>query len=465
MMWATTLALGVWGTSAQVGIYTTAYRTSMLTSFILIAVNTVAAPKYAEYYSLNQLNRLEDMALSSVKIMCFLALPPLIVFMVFPHWIMGLFGSEFMRGGRCLSILACGQFINVATGSVGYILMMSGHENLLRNAITLSGTLNVILNLWMVPKYNIIGGAIATAISLATLNMTRRLFRLDGCQDQTSSSTFSQEPVLKDSMNPPVIIIGMHRSGTSLVARLLDALGLFLGKYKDENHEARLFISINDWFLRIAGGAWDNPNAIDRLLNNHEARRAILKHTIKTMDSLHRIRYSGFKYFYSYKKSIGYNIPWGWKDPRNTITLPLWLELFPEAKIIHICRHGVDVAQSLCSRQGLWINRARTPNIYRRAKYLIRPFGGIYLRSVGFQEHAEGLGLWDSYMQRAKTSMLLLKNQAIEIRYEDLLQEPEMNVRRLNDFCQLKNDSQNISEALKIIRPVTSVCLQKKSRS
>jgi len=29
-----------------------------------------------------------------------------------------------------------------------------------------------------------------------------------------------------------------------------------------------------------------------------------------------------------------------------------------------------------------------------------------------------------------------------------------MNVRRLNDFCQLKNDSQNISEALKIIRPV-----------
>lgn len=52
-------------------------------------------------------------------------------------------------------------------------------------------------------------------------------------------------------MNPPVIIIGMHRSGTSLVARLLDVLGLFLGKYKDENHEARLFISINDWFLRV----------------------------------------------------------------------------------------------------------------------------------------------------------------------------------------------------------------------
>lgn len=245
----------------------------------------------------------------------------------------------------------------------------------------------------------------------------------------------------------------MHRSGTSLVARLLDVLGLFLGKYKDENHESRLFISINDWFLRVAGGAWDNPKAIDRLLMNHEARRALLKHTIKTMDSLHRIRYSGFKNFYFYKKSIGYSIPWGWKDPRNTITLPLWLELFPEAKIIHVCRHGVDVAHSLYVRQGLWLNRARTPDIYRRAKYIVRPFGGIYLRSVGFQEHTEGLRLWNLYMQRARASMILLKNQAIEIRYEDLLEASEKTVQRLNDFCQLKNNNQKISEALKIIRP------------
>jgi O-antigen/teichoic acid export membrane protein len=75
MMWTSTLVLGVWGTTAQVGIYTTAYRTSMLTGFILITVNTIVAPKFAEYYSLNQMKRLEDMASSSVRIMCFLALP------------------------------------------------------------------------------------------------------------------------------------------------------------------------------------------------------------------------------------------------------------------------------------------------------------------------------------------------------------------------------------------------------
>jgi hypothetical protein len=42
---------------------------------------------------------------------------------------------------------------------------------------------------------------------------------------------------------------------------------------------------------------------------------------------------------------------WGWKDPRNSITLPVWLKLFPDARVIHIVRNGVDVAESLYRRQ------------------------------------------------------------------------------------------------------------------
>jgi O-antigen/teichoic acid export membrane protein len=171
MMWGSIFFLGVWGTKDAVGIYATAFRTSMVTSFILIAVNTVAAPKYAEYYSLHQMRRLEETALASLKMMFVLAVPPLVVFIIFPHWIMGIFGSDFTKGGLCLIILACGQFVNVSTGSVGYILMMSGHEHLLRNAITISGILNFILNLCLVPRFGITGGAIATATSISILNL------------------------------------------------------------------------------------------------------------------------------------------------------------------------------------------------------------------------------------------------------------------------------------------------------
>lgn len=176
MMWSSVLFLGIWGTSDAVGIYATAYRTSMLTSFILIAVNTVAAPRYAEYFSLHQMKRLEETALTSLKMMFVLALPPLIVFIIFPHWIMGIFGNEFTQGSLCLSILACGQFVNVATGSVGYILMMSGHEHLLRNAITISSISNIMLHFWLVRSYGINGAAIATAVSLSMLNLISAYF-------------------------------------------------------------------------------------------------------------------------------------------------------------------------------------------------------------------------------------------------------------------------------------------------
>jgi len=45
------------------------------------------------------------------------------------------------------------------------------------------------------------------------------------------------------SGRPPIVIIGMHRSGTSIVTRMLGQLGLFVGKKKDMNHEA-LFFSV-----------------------------------------------------------------------------------------------------------------------------------------------------------------------------------------------------------------------------
>jgi hypothetical protein len=245
--------------------------------------------------------------------------------------------------------------------------------------------------------------------------------------------------------------MGMHRSGTGLVANLLESLGLFIGAFKDSNHESFFFITINDWFLRISGGAWDNPDAIDRLLSNVDARRIILNHTRKTLKSFHRIRYSGFKYYQTSIENLGYKIPWGWKDPRNTITLPIWLDLYPNAKIIHISRHGIDVANSLLKRQKVWYQRALFPSRYRRARYFLRPFGGIYLRSVGFQTLDEGLKLWSVYMEKASASMRKCENNFIEIRYEDLIIDPKNSIIKLQDFCNLKNSSSKISNTLKKI--------------
>ena len=69
------------------------------------------------------------------------------------------------------SILAIGQFVNVATGSVEYLLMMSGYEELFRNNSTCVAIVNIILCLILIPLFGIIGAAISTAISFAAANL------------------------------------------------------------------------------------------------------------------------------------------------------------------------------------------------------------------------------------------------------------------------------------------------------
>ena len=66
-----------------------------------------------------------------------------------------------------LAILAVGQFINVVTGSVGWILIMCGYERMMRNNIVICAALSVGLNLLLVPRFGVIGAALATAITLS----------------------------------------------------------------------------------------------------------------------------------------------------------------------------------------------------------------------------------------------------------------------------------------------------------
>ncbi|OEU69195.1 MAG: hypothetical protein BA863_00145 [Desulfovibrio sp. S3730MH75] len=84
---------------------------------------------------------------------------------------MAIFGKQFAAGGLVLSILAVGQFVNVITGSVGFVLMMCGYERLLRNNIALCAFINLALNYLLIPSLGAIGAAIATATTLILQNL------------------------------------------------------------------------------------------------------------------------------------------------------------------------------------------------------------------------------------------------------------------------------------------------------
>lgn len=166
-----TILLGIWTESEMVGIYGAALRTAMLTSFILFAFNSIIAPKFAALYAQRDLQALSILARNGAKLMTLLAAPVLLLFIFAPTWVLGLYGPEFTVGAAVLTILALGQFVNVATGSVGYLLMMTGHEKLMRNNIVFSALLNIALNTILILKFGILGAALANAISLATMNL------------------------------------------------------------------------------------------------------------------------------------------------------------------------------------------------------------------------------------------------------------------------------------------------------
>ena len=140
----------------------------------------------------------------------------------------------------------------------------------------------------------------------------------------------------------PVCVVGMHRSGTSLVANLLSLCGVYLGRETDlmppssDNEkgywENFKFVQINEEILQALGGSWDYPPAASDGWHE-EDRIAPLK--LKAENLL--------------REFADYEL-WGWKDPRNSITLPFWVSLIPELKIVLCLRHPFEVSQSLRQR-------------------------------------------------------------------------------------------------------------------
>lgn len=244
------------------------------------------------------------------------------------------------------------------------------------------------------------------------------------------------------SAHPPIIIIGMSRSGTGMLAKMLEDLGLFIGKSKDRNNEALFFIDLNMWLLEQSSGGLENPKSIRYLLEDREVRTLFadfIRHTMKTPKV---ISYLGFKKYLTCRTPLNLNIPWGWKDPRNTFTLPFWLDIFPNAKVIHICRHGVDVANSLRESQDKGLERLRIKDsiykslywYYLANKFIPNKKKFVYLRCSTLED---GISMWEEYLEEARGHVSNLGSNATEIKYEDLLQQPSKELKNLTKFCEL----------------------------
>jgi len=163
--------LGALDTMHSVGIYAIAVQLSWLVTFILISVNAALAPAVAQLYNNKEHQQLQNIITKSARIVFLFSLPVALLLILAGEYILEIFGEGFSEGGKALAILATGQLVNAAMGSVGVILVMSGNERIVAIYVGIAAATNIILNTIFIPLWGIVGAAIATASSMIIWNV------------------------------------------------------------------------------------------------------------------------------------------------------------------------------------------------------------------------------------------------------------------------------------------------------
>jgi hypothetical protein len=189
------------------------------------------------------------------------------------------------------------------------------------------------------------------------------------------------------------MIIGMHRSGTSMVTRVLNIAGAYLGEQEElllvnesnatGHWEYLTVMEIDNALLRLFGGSWTDPP----LLPPHWLEESGVQELATQARDFIAAKFAPHSL-------------WALKDPRATLLLPFWRRVAPCPRFVLCIRNPLDVAASLAERDGMEI------------------------------EHA--IALWHLY-----TLIALRDTQPSErqiLFYEEALSDPESHIESLLEF-------------------------------
>jgi hypothetical protein len=248
-----------------------------------------------------------------------------------------------------------------------------------------------------------------------------------------------------------ICLAGMPRSGTSLVTQLLHRCGLNLGPPEqlmaasinntDGFWENLRFVRLNERLLAASGGTWFAPPA---------TLRPTPKITAEAKSIL--AQFEGQE-------------PWGWKDPRNALTLPFWRALLPSMKVLVCIRHPAETASSLVASTLIprrwpfyWsVTRPDSPiRLQDGASRFHQRLWGAARTSMSAQKRREllnevGMELWRVYNTRIieETSA----RDRLLTHYEAALTKPRAELERILTFAGIHVSSGVLDEVVRAVSP------------
>src|SRR5215472_18108895 len=190
-----------------------------------------------------------------------------------------------------------------------------------------------------------------------------------------------------------------------MVTRLLHCCGLELGPETElmpaqaDNPEGFWehlgFVALNDELLSELGGAWDLPPKAEEDV---------------TSGRLDPLRLKARLLIEKFESAT----VWGWKDPRNSLTLPFWTQVLAGLKTVVVVRNPLEVAHSMHERNGT--------------------------------SYSFGLRLWEIYNQRLIEASS--GKERLITHYDFFFQDPESQLRRITDFIGLPDAKTSRAAAL-----------------
>ncbi len=152
-----------------------------------------------------------------------------------------------------------------------------------------------------------------------------------------------------------VVVLGMHHSGTSVVARSLAVFGVYLGDdlmASQPDHpkgfwEDNRITAMNDRILTSLGFSWRKPGFDCNRIKKDPGYRQIVRQVAEDVQA-----------------RFGHAPLWGFKDPRVCRLVPFWKGVFQrigaDASYIISVRHPRSVAESLSAKYGLSLRAGYT---------------------------------------------------------------------------------------------------------
>ena len=211
-----------------------------------------------------------------------------------------------------------------------------------------------------------------------------------------------------EKLSKVIAILEMHKSGTSMVAGALEKLGVNIGNKLLGSHwsnplghfENVKFVNLNERILKEAKGSWDNPPKKEDILSLKKRFSKEIQKLVKKEE----------------KSKI-----WGWKDPRTSLTIELYL---PYLKNPHffVCHRNIKaIAEELKERDNMEIVKGE-----KLAK--------LYEKRI------------DEFFQKYP------KSKKLDIYYEEFVSAPTIGLKKMINFLEIKPTQKQFQEALNFIR-------------